>query len=77
VLVREMQDSEQLLHLERLQQHLGAGLRVIPETGLTAETLANAIENQLRSPPLTTETIGLAGAERAARHLMALIQADA
>ena len=69
---RQMTDNEQHDHLERLAEHTGDGIRILPED-CSAKEIAGALSQLLRHPAKGSN-IALDGAETAARHLYSLIR---
>jgi predicted glycosyltransferase len=73
VVLREMQDEEQQIHLQKLQQVAGEALSTVSESQVSAGELeglllAHLQKNKLSSVPLKTN-----GAERAARYIHSLL----
>jgi len=75
VVLREMRDREQQLHLDRLHRAAGELLQVVEEAGVTAEELARLLLANLAHSGTSHQPINLDGAERTAEQLGGLLAA--
>ncbi|MCP4671979.1 MAG: hypothetical protein GY857_11810, partial [Desulfobacula sp.] len=73
VLLRNMQDREQEIHLKQLSMKTGNQLLVFQEDNLNHRDLADALEKQMLNPGHGKATINLNGAAIAADHLFRLL----
>jgi predicted glycosyltransferase len=73
VIIRNMQDKEQEIHLQQLQKKTGNQLIVLGENSLNHSDLFLALKTQLARPKKQDESINLNGAERAAKYLFSLV----
>ena len=74
VLLRDIIDHEQELHLKRLASLTGTSLKVIPEKKASPESLQHALASQLHATVNEGERPDMNGAENAARKLMEYIE---
>ncbi len=73
VLVREMQDREQDIHLKQLLAQTGSQLLVFRENSLNHLDLVDALKKQMANPEYGEKIINLNGAAIAAGHLFRLL----
>ncbi|MGW8195610.1 MAG: hypothetical protein ACWGOX_15235 [Desulforhopalus sp.] len=73
VALREMQDDEQQIHLQRLQEAAGAYLSFFNESEATAAMLERLLLQNLRCTGLPPLLINMAGAPNAAKYLASLL----
>ncbi|WP_457574382.1 hypothetical protein [Desulfolithobacter sp.] len=77
VLLRDMHDGEQQLHLQLLRHHVGDQLRLLPEQDVRPDRLHTLIKAQLEREIVTSSKrihIRLDGAENSARFLHRLLK---
>ncbi len=74
VILREMADREQQLHLQKLQQRLGNQLAVCSEEEVKVAALTGLLLQQLQQKVPFAKSVHLDGAERAAQRLMEMLQ---
>lgn len=77
VVLREMQDNEQQLHLQKIGRAAGELLQVVEESGAEVGQLTASLLGNLGKGNLPPHTIFLAGAENAARRLWQLLPGQA
>jgi len=73
VVLREMQDDEQQLHLEKLGKAVGGLLQPVEESQAEAAHLTTCLLRNLKRSEPPAHTIFLDGAERAAQRLRQLL----
>lgn len=73
VLLREMEDKEQDIHLQQLRMKTGNQLLVLRENDLNHNKLLGALENQVTRPKVIEKSMNLNGAKNAADHLFKLL----
>ncbi len=73
VILREMKDNEQQLHLQYLKKHLGEQLAVRSEENVNVEDLTAVFLRQLQLQKTFSDAINLNGAEKAAGQLIRLL----
>ena len=66
ILLRDLKDREQQVHVERLLPHIKDYVSVLNESETNTHSLRNALEIQLNASPWQTDIINMHGAERAA-----------
>ncbi len=73
VVLRDMQDEEQQLHLHKLQEVAGEALATVSETGVTAEGLERLLLANLQRGALPSVVLNTDGAACAAKYLHGLL----
>ncbi len=73
VVLRDMQDAEQQIHLRKLREVAGEALVTVSETGVTAEELERLLLANLRRGRLPSVVLKTDGATRAAEYLHGLL----
>ena len=73
VVLREMQDEEQHIHLQKLIEHTGGTLTGVSESQITAEELERLLLAQLQASSLPIISVNTNGAVRAAEYLKGLL----
>ena len=73
VVLREMADKEQQLHVERLSAVVGSNLSVVSESQVTAELLAQLLLANLQREKASSFAVRTKGAPSAARFLYNLL----
>jgi predicted glycosyltransferase len=73
VILREMEDDEQQLHLHKLKEVTGESLLTLSEAQVSAEELEWSLLKHLQRNPLTAVTLKKNGAARAAEFLHGLL----
>jgi predicted glycosyltransferase len=73
VVLREMQDEEQQIHLQKLQQVAGEALSTVSESRVSAGELEGLLLAHLQKNKLSSVSLKTNGAERAARYIHSLL----
>jgi len=73
VILREMKDDEQQIHLRRLQKVVGERLKVVSESDVSQDLLAELLQANLHIGSKSSVGIALNGAERAARLIRSVL----
>ena len=73
VVVREMQDEEQQIHLQKLQGVTGEAMVTISESQVSAEQLEHLLLTRLHNKRSHTVSINTSGAARAAEYIYSLL----
>lgn len=73
VVLREMQDAEQQIHVQSLRKVLGDTLSIVSESEVTATELQSLLMKNLRAEIPSKGLVQLGGADRAANHLHSLL----
>ncbi len=73
VVLREMQDSEQQIHLEKLQEAAGGLLSTVEESTVQVQHLQKLLVENLKKNRSVHHAVNLHGAERAARQLVKML----
>ncbi|GAB6192062.1 hypothetical protein [Desulfocastanea catecholica] len=73
VVLRDMQDEEQQIHLRKLQQVAGEALMTVSETAVTAEELERLLLANLQRDGLPSVVLKTDGAACAAKYLQSLL----
>lgn len=73
VVLRDMQDAEQQIHLQSLQSVLGDSLTPVAESEVTAGQLQRLLLEKMRTNSLSPHIINVAGAERAAQYIRSFL----
>jgi predicted glycosyltransferase len=76
VVEREMRDGEQQLHLQRLREKVGEGVRVIPEAEIPGEQIASCLLENLLINGNPAAAVNLDGAANVAVMLNRLLNSD-
>jgi predicted glycosyltransferase len=66
ILLRDIKDREQQIHVERLLPFIKANVSVLAESNTDTRSLQQALENQLHAPPWQNDIVNMNGAEIAA-----------
>ena len=73
VVLREMKDDEQQIHLRRLQKVMGERLKVVSESDVSQDLLTELLQANLHIGSKSSVGIALNGAERAARLIRSVL----
>lgn len=75
VILREMKDNEQQIHLEKLLQHFGKGFRVLSESGANARLLRNELLAGLqRKQSCGQSDVNISGAKNSADNIAGILE---
>jgi predicted glycosyltransferase len=73
VILREMQDEEQQVHLQKLKEAAGGALTTVSETKITAKELEKLLLTNLQSDRLVPACLNTNGAASAAQYIRSLL----
>ncbi len=76
VVLREMKDAEQQIHLQSLQKVLGKSMSVVSESEVAVEALVSLLQANLNDATLPHHNINLDGAVAAAKYIQSKLGRD-
>lgn len=76
VVLREMRDAEQQIHLKKLQAHGETGLETVLESSVSTRELREILLKKLHQQTAKPHTINIDGAAETAHHLVKMICSD-